>query len=70
MAKEIINTGSIPNDHTGDGIRIAFNKTNNNFAELYSTTTAVFDKANTLASTTLANDIGFATNAYSVVVGA
>ncbi len=50
MAKESINTGTFPNDHTGDGIRIAFNKTNNNFSELYTTVTSAFDRANSVAS--------------------
>lgn len=36
MAREVINIGTAPNDGLGDPIRTAFNKTNNNFAELYS----------------------------------
>lgn len=36
MAREIINVGSAPNDGTGDPIRNAYIKCNNNFAELYS----------------------------------
>lgn len=35
MAKQIINTGTIPDDHTGDSLRVAFGKTNSNFTELY-----------------------------------
>jgi len=35
MAQEIINVGNIPNDSAGDPIRLAFQKTNNNFTELY-----------------------------------
>ncbi len=37
MSQEVINIGTAANDGTGDTIRIAFRKTNNNFAELYST---------------------------------
>ena len=37
MAQEIINIGSVPNDGTGDPIRTAFDKVNNNFDELYQT---------------------------------
>lgn len=34
--QEVINIGTTSNDGTGDTIRVAFRKTNNNFAELYS----------------------------------
>lgn len=35
MAKQTINIGAAPNDGTGDTLRVAFNKTNGNFDELY-----------------------------------
>lgn len=35
MAKQVINIGSAPNDGTGDPIRTAFIKANENFTELY-----------------------------------
>ena len=35
MAKQVINIGSAPNDNTGDFIRDAFDKCNDNFTELY-----------------------------------
>ena len=35
MAKQIIGTGSIANDKTGDALRTAFGKVNQNFTELY-----------------------------------
>jgi hypothetical protein len=35
MAQEVINIGILPNDGTGDTIREAFEKTNNNFDETY-----------------------------------
>ena len=35
MAKETINIGTSANDGTGDTLRVAFGKTNNNFSELY-----------------------------------
>ena len=38
MAKQTINIGNSPNDRSGDPLRIAFNKTNQNFNELYSLT--------------------------------
>ena len=40
MAKQVILTGSSPNDKTGDKLRDAFNKINANFTELYATTGA------------------------------
>lgn len=35
MAKQTINLGSAPNDRTGDKLRVAFDKINDNFTELY-----------------------------------
>jgi len=37
MTQQIIDTGSVANDGTGDPIRAAFTKTNENFSELYDT---------------------------------
>jgi hypothetical protein len=34
---EIINIGALPNDGSGDPLRVAFGKINNNFANLSST---------------------------------
>ena len=39
MAKQIVNIGSAPNDNTGDLLRDAFDKINQNFNEVYSTYT-------------------------------
>ena len=36
MAQEIINVGTLPNDGEGDPLRVAFQKINNNFTQLYS----------------------------------
>ncbi|WP_144630262.1 hypothetical protein [Bordetella genomosp. 13] len=35
MTKQVINTGTAPNDGTGDNARVSFTKTNANFDELY-----------------------------------
>lgn len=35
MAKQVINIGTVANDGTGDPIRTSFDKTNQNFTELY-----------------------------------
>jgi len=39
MAREIINVGATANDGTGDGLRTAYIKCNDNFKELFDTTT-------------------------------
>lgn len=38
MAQQVINIGASPNDGTGDQLRTAFEKCNDNFTELYSST--------------------------------
>ena len=38
MAQQTINVGATANDGTGDGIRTAYIKCNDNFQELYNTT--------------------------------
>lgn len=37
MSKQSLNIGSVPNDGTGDTIREASTKTNENFTEIYNT---------------------------------
>jgi len=36
---EVVNVGTLPNDGEGDPLRVAFQKINNNFANLYATAT-------------------------------
>ena len=40
MSQEIINIGAAANDGTGDPLRTAFDKVNNNFTQLYTTLAA------------------------------
>lgn len=40
MTQEIINIGALPNDGTGDPLRVAYAKINNNFSTLFATATA------------------------------
>ena len=53
MAKQVIGIGSAPNDNTGDTLRDAFDKTNDNFNEVYAddfvTTARIADGAITNA---------------------
>ena len=46
MAQQIINVGAAANDGTGDGLRTAYIKVNENFSELYNTTLAPTEIAN------------------------
>ena len=46
MAQQIINTGNTANDGTGDPLRTAFTKVNNNFTEVYNTSNGAFNRAN------------------------
>jgi hypothetical protein len=41
--QEIINIGTLPNDGEGDPLRVAFGKINNNFSNLFSTTTITLE---------------------------
>lgn len=50
MSQEIINVGALPNDGTGDPLRTAFTKINNNFTNLFSTASQI-NIANTTGST-------------------
>ena len=50
MSQEIINIGTLPNDGTGDPLRVAYSKINNNFTNLFSTAT-VTSSANTTGIT-------------------
>lgn len=45
MAKQIVNTGLADNDGTGDPLRNAFTKVNENFTELYNADAAAFSGA-------------------------
>ena len=40
MAQQTISIGSVPNDHTGDPLRIAYGKCNDNFTEIYTSVQA------------------------------
>ena len=79
MAKQIINIGTEGNDNTGDAIREAFNKVNENFTELYAVFgvggqinfTSLSDVPDTLTPYTIpmANAQGSAIEMKSLVAG-
>lgn len=58
MAQQIINIGASPNDGQGNPIRTAFNKTNENFSELYS-------RAQTSPPLTLVGTVGDSAGMYA-----
>jgi len=58
MAQQTINTGTAPNDHTGDPARTAFDKCNDNFDELYALAAGVSSwKDKVRAATTVAGTL-------------
>jgi len=61
MAKQLVNLGSVPNDGTGDPLRSSFDKTNDNFNEIYT----ALGNGTTLGISTAS--VGFAT--YANVAG-
>ena len=56
MAKQTINLGSSANDGTGDPLRTAFDKINDNFDELYLYSTAASGNNITITGNTIASD--------------
>tara|TARA_B100002019_G_scaffold130181_1_gene111915 strand:- start:778 stop:1347 length:570 start_codon:yes stop_codon:yes gene_type:complete len=56
MAKQTINIGSSANDGTGDPLRTAFDKINDNFDELYLYSTATSGNNITVTANTIASD--------------
>ena len=69
MAKQTINIGSTANDGTGDPLRTAFDKSNDNFTELYNGAGGIADDSVTYAklgtefttSAALSTNVDFAT---------
>ena len=56
MAKQTVNLGSSANDGTGDPLRTAFDKINDNFDELYLYSTAASGNNITITGNTIASD--------------
>ena len=64
MAKQTINIGTTANDGTGDPLRTAFDKVNDNFNEVYGNDFVDYDKLGTEFTTTAvisALDVDFST---------
>ena len=56
MTQEIIDIGALANDGTGDPLRVAFDKINNNFTQLYGTSSV--DGPNGAVQFAIANTVG------------
>ena len=71
MAKQVINIGTTANDGTGETVRSAFDKVNDNFTELYNNDTIDVDSVNGQTGTVLldSDDISEgSTNLYDQTV--
>ena len=55
MTRQIINVGATANDGTGDGLRSAYTKCNDNFQELYNTTQTPIEIVNGSSNIAVAN---------------
>ena len=60
MTQQLINIGALPNDGTGDPLRDAYSKINDNFTELYATD---FATLNTFTTGTTPDQVIFETPA-------
>jgi len=67
MTKQTINLGSVPNDGTGDPLRTSFDKTNDNFDEIYTTFGDGSTLSGTIGTATYATNAGIATNAQGII---
>ena len=56
MTRQVINVGATANDGTGDGLRTAYIKCNDNFQELYNTTQTPIEIVNGTSSMAVANN--------------
>jgi hypothetical protein len=61
MAKQTINVGTGPNTGTGEAVRTAFIKVNDNFTEVYGIAQGAYDYANTIVSDTQVDPVARST---------
>ena len=71
MSKQVINVGQHPNDYTGDPLRIAFQKVNSNFDEIYANVVSSNFRFTLNTMETVDGNVNIVPNGTSaVVVGA
>lgn len=76
MAKQVIGIGASANDNTGDPLRTAFDKCNDNFSELYDTTGFTNNATTTALSSAILDSTypsaqqGFRVYALDIIAGA
>ena len=67
MAQQTINIGSVANDGTGDPLRTAFDKANDNFNEVYGNDFTTYDRlAEEFKDLVSQNDLSFGTETIHV----
>lgn len=69
MAQEVINTGTLPNDGKGDTLRVAGQKINNNFTQLFTTGTVADNLARQTANAAFAEANTKITKTGDIVTG-
>jgi len=68
MAIQIINVGQIPNDGTGDSLRSAGNKINDNFTELYTALGSTSGRLSLVSGITAANGVAVDSETGNVTI--
>lgn len=68
MTLQVINIGSAPNDGTGDTLRDAYDKCNDNFDELYGLIRAEGNVSLSAGNNVVVLSSAFASTNYSVVI--
>jgi hypothetical protein len=69
MAQQLIQTGTLANDGTGDPLRTSFTKVNSNFTELYNAKNALATVANSGSYNDLVNKPSIPTSVSELVDG-
>jgi len=68
MSKQVINIGQNPNDYTGDPLRLAFQKVNNNFDEIYANVVSSNYRFTLNTMATVDGNINIVPNGTSAVI--
>jgi len=71
MSQEVINLGAFANDGSGDPLRTALQKTNNNFGQLFTTigTSSLYLSGNSIVTATIGDNINLAPTSNVTAIG-